>query len=188
MNEIRILHESAASSCRWCCKASLADNTDSYIRITIGRIDRIVAGFNFATLAGLNRERVRMFLRSMRKEKDLSHRTHNHYIQAIDSFCNWCVTTERLLRNPLRGLEKLNAETDVRHQFTRNPPRNGSDRLAIAPLPGACQVLATMLSKLAHQWQTSIAMSVVIFLTAMALWPPNGHHAGCGRNDASYWW
>jgi len=46
----------------------------------------------------------------------LSYRTYNHYVQAIDSFCNWCVQTKRLLSNPLRGLERLNADVDVRHK------------------------------------------------------------------------
>ncbi len=96
-------------------KESVADNSDSYVRIMTGRIDRIVAGCHFATLADLNGERVQAYLRSLRKEENLSHRTYNHYIQAIGTFCNWCVLTERLLRNPLKGLEKLNAETDVRH-------------------------------------------------------------------------
>lgn len=40
----------------------------------------------------------------------------NHYLQAIDAFCNWGVSTKRLLANPLLGLERLNNEVDVRHK------------------------------------------------------------------------
>ena len=96
-------------------EASLADNTPGYVRITMARARRIVAGCEFLKLADFNAERVQLYLRSLRQEEDMSHRTYNHYIQSLDSFCNWCVATNRLLRNPLKGLEKLNPETDVRH-------------------------------------------------------------------------
>ena len=62
----------------------------------------------------MSRRRKRFCDRSVKKI-DLSHRTYNHYVQAIDSFCNWCVSTHRLVANPLRGMERLNAETDIRH-------------------------------------------------------------------------
>lgn len=55
-------------------------------------------------------------LRAIRKSDDLGHRTYNHYVQTVDSFCNWCVSTKRLLANPLLGLERLNTEVDVRHK------------------------------------------------------------------------
>jgi integrase len=53
--------------------------------------------------------------RGMKKTADVSHRTYNYYQQAIKSCCNWCVTTERLVSNPLRGVPYLNAEVDIRH-------------------------------------------------------------------------
>jgi len=55
------------------------------------------------------------YLRSLRQTEDMSHRTCNHYREAIVSFYNWCVATGRLLQDPLKALEKLNEETDVRH-------------------------------------------------------------------------
>jgi integrase len=52
----------------------------------------------------------------MLDDKEIGHKTYNHYIQAFDSFCNWCVENDRLLGNPLRGLERLNTAVDVRHK------------------------------------------------------------------------
>jgi integrase len=96
-------------------KESLADNSPHHVKVTMLRINAVVAGGDFKCLAELTVEAVQKVLRALREKLDLSHRTYNHYVQAIDSFCNWCVDTHRLVANPLRGLERLNAETDVRH-------------------------------------------------------------------------
>ncbi len=94
---------------------SLADNSPKHVRLTMTRVRRIVAGAGFKTLADIAMEAVRTYLRSLRTSDGLGHRTYNHYIQAMDSFCNWCVSTKRLLSNPLVGLERLNNALDVRH-------------------------------------------------------------------------
>ncbi len=96
-------------------KASLQDNSAHHIKVTMLRVETIVAGCEFKKLEDFTAEAVQLVMRSLRKKLDLSHRTYNHYLQAIDSFCNWCVATHRLASNPLRGLERLNAETDIRH-------------------------------------------------------------------------
>jgi integrase len=94
---------------------SLADNSPKHCTVTMSRVNRIVEGCGFATLADIQSEPVQAYLRSLRKKtKDISPRTYNHYIQAMDSFCNWCVMTKRVLANPLLGLERLNTEVDIR--------------------------------------------------------------------------
>jgi site-specific recombinase XerC len=55
-------------------------------------------------------------LKVIRLADDLGNRTYNHYLQAIDEFGKWLVSTKRLPANPVAGIERLNAETDVRHQ------------------------------------------------------------------------
>ncbi len=95
---------------------SLADNSPKHCTVTMSRVNRIVDGCGFATLADIQSEPVQVFLRSLRKTEDISPRTYNHYIQAMDSFCNWCMMTKRLLANPLLGLERLNTEVDIRRQ------------------------------------------------------------------------
>ncbi len=95
---------------------SLADNSEKHVKLTMTRVRKIVIGSGFEKLADINEESVQKFLRRHCRENDIGHRTYNHYVQAIDSFCNWCVSTKRLASNPLIGLERRNTETDVRHQ------------------------------------------------------------------------
>jgi site-specific recombinase XerD len=94
---------------------SLGNNTGKHVDLTMYRVRRIVTGAGFKKLADVAREAVETFLRQICREDELGHRTFNHYVQAIDSFCNWCVDTNRLLKNPLRGLERRNADVDIRH-------------------------------------------------------------------------
>lgn len=94
---------------------SLSDNSPKHVRLTMTRIRKVVTGCKFTCLADFAPETVQLYLRSQRKTEKLGHKTYNHYLQALDSFCNWCVSTRRLLSNPLRGLERLNTSLDVRH-------------------------------------------------------------------------
>lgn len=94
---------------------SLSDNTSKYVKLTMSRVRRIVKGCEFATLSALDGEKVQSFLRSLSKDDDLGARTYNHYLQAFDTFCNWCVVTKRLLCNPILALERMNTAVDVRH-------------------------------------------------------------------------
>ncbi len=81
----------------------------------MARIRRIVTGCEFSSIGCIESEPVQIFLRRMRREEGIGHRTYNHYLQAMDAFCNWCVSTKRMLGNPFVGLERLNTAIDVRH-------------------------------------------------------------------------
>jgi integrase len=96
-------------------EASLSDNTGKHVKLTMTRVRRIAAGAAFEKLSDIDGEPVQVYLRALRKEEDLGHRTYNHYLQAMDAFCNWCVLTKRLIANPILGLERLNTAVDVRH-------------------------------------------------------------------------
>jgi integrase/recombinase XerD len=93
---------------------SLAANTPKYIKLTMGRVRRIVDGCGFTALAAIDADEVQDFLTELQEAEDLGHRTYNHYLQAMDAFCNWCVP-KRMLCNPILGLERLNTAVDVRH-------------------------------------------------------------------------
>lgn len=95
---------------------SLTDNTPKHIRLTMTRIRRIVNDAEITNINGITVDKVAATLRKIRKDDDLGHRTYNHYVQAVDGFCNWLVTSGRADRNPLASLERLNAEVDVRHK------------------------------------------------------------------------
>ena len=109
-------------------KESISDNTSKYVKLVMARIRRIVAGCEFSSLSQIEPEPVQTFLRELRREEDIGHRTYNHYLQAMDAFCNWCVVTKRMLSNPLTGLERLNTAVDVRH------PRRALTAVEVAAL------------------------------------------------------
>ncbi len=94
---------------------SLSDNSPQYVKLTMGQVRRTIEGCGFKTLADIEPEAVQKYLRSRRKDEKTGHRTYNQYLQAFGTFCNWCVTTRRLLTNPMLGVETLNTAVDVRH-------------------------------------------------------------------------
>jgi integrase len=95
---------------------SLTDNSPKHVTLTMSRVRRVIEGCESLKLADIEAEAVVTWLRSIRRSEGIGHRTYNHYVQAINSFCNWCVSTKRLRSNPLVGIDRLNPETDVRHQ------------------------------------------------------------------------
>ncbi len=95
---------------------SLGNATPKHANLTMTRVRRVVEGCRLRSIAGIEREAVEAFLRQLRADEDLGARTYNHYVQAFDAFCKWLVASKRLAANPLAGLERLNAEVDVRHK------------------------------------------------------------------------
>jgi len=91
-------------------------NTQKHVKLIMGRIVRVVEGCGFTTLGDLDATEVEGYLTMLSKKKGFGHRTYNHYLQAVDAFCNWLVSRRRLRENPIIGIPRLNANTDVRHQ------------------------------------------------------------------------
>lgn len=96
-------------------KQSLGEKSSQYILHTISRLKKIMDGCRFSTLADLNKQAVVGFMQTLRKKENLGPRTNNHYLQAIDVFCNWCVEQELLVTNPISRIKRMNVEVDVRH-------------------------------------------------------------------------
>ena len=84
--------------------------------MTISRIEKVIAKGKFKDLAGMTHEKVEITVSDLRKEKKLSPKTYNHYLQAIDSAGNWLKLTRRTESNPFRGIERMNTEIDIRHK------------------------------------------------------------------------
>jgi integrase len=95
---------------------SLENTTPKHQKLTMTRVRRLVEACGFKTIGELNAEKVEEALKAVRREDDLGARTYNHYLQAMDEFGKWLVASKRLLMNPIAGIERLNAETDVRHK------------------------------------------------------------------------
>ncbi len=95
---------------------SMANNTPKHRKLTMTRVTKVIEGCGFLTLAEMDGEKVVDWLNEFREEEDIGARTYNHYLQAADAFGKWLAATKRLPGNPLIGMERLNAETDVRHK------------------------------------------------------------------------
>ena len=90
-------------------------NSQKHVKLTLSRIRKIISGCEFEFLRDLSADDVETFLTDLRDEDNIGYRTYNHYLQAIDGWCNWMISRRRLDRNPLVGIPRLNAALDVRH-------------------------------------------------------------------------
>jgi len=77
------------------------------------QLNRLVEDCGFSRLADIDRDAM---VRWMNRAEDegMSARTRNTYRAAIVAFCNWCVETDRLVANPLKGLCKADVRSDRR--------------------------------------------------------------------------
>ncbi len=96
-------------------RRSMDNTTPKHQQLTMTRVTRLVEASGAKTLADLDAEKVENCLKELRRADDLGARTYNHYLQAIDEFGKWLVSSKRLTINPVAGIERLNAETDIRH-------------------------------------------------------------------------
>jgi site-specific recombinase XerC len=95
---------------------SLDETTPKHRKLTMTRVRRLIEASGTQTIGELEAERIEDALKSIRRAEDLGNRTYNHYLQAVDEFGKWLVSSKRLPTNPVAGIDRLNAETDVRHQ------------------------------------------------------------------------
>jgi integrase len=96
-------------------RRSMDNTTPKHQKLTMTRVKRLVEASGAKTLADLDAEKVEEALKEIRRAEDLGARTYNHYLQAIDEFGKWLVSSKRLTINSVAGIDRLNAETDVRH-------------------------------------------------------------------------
>lgn len=93
------------------------DNSPKHVTQTVNRIKRVFETAEIARPADIDFITVETVLREMVESKEIGHKTHNHYLQAIDQFCKWLCSGQRqvLPKNPVAGMQRLNTEVDVRH-------------------------------------------------------------------------
>ena len=96
---------------------SRGDNTEKHVKLTVGRIRRILDEASITKPAEIDFDSVEQVLREMVEQGEVGHKTYNHYLQAMDQFCKWLSHGQRkiLPHNPISGMERLNTEVDVRH-------------------------------------------------------------------------
>ena len=100
----------------------------------MGRIRRIIEGCEWEKIGDLNADDVEGFILEYQEEVDLSNRTYNHYLQAIDSFGNWLAHPKRRIvqSNPFAGIPRRNSEVDIRHARRALTPKEFASLLKAA--------------------------------------------------------
>jgi len=89
--------------------------TENHRKDTGRYLKRLAADCSFGTLADLRREALERWL-ATRTAEGKSARSRNAYRDAIVSFCNWCVDTNRLSVNPVAAVPKANEKADPRRK------------------------------------------------------------------------
>jgi integrase len=95
----------------------LAKGTSAtHARLVQGRLNRAAKGCGFKKLAEVDANKLASWLAEQRRtSKRFSNQTSNFYLDCFKSLCNWLVEHERLPRNPLASLKRINVEIDRRH-------------------------------------------------------------------------
>lgn len=91
-------------------------NSEKHAKQTLARIRRIIDEAAIDSIGQLTLDGVESAIGQIVDDDDLGPKTYNHYAQAINGFCNWLIATKHLSMNPLVGMQRMNAETDVRHR------------------------------------------------------------------------
>ena len=109
-------------------------NTPKHVKLTLSRVRRVIVGCEWTKLGEMSADEAEAFMQEFQEDEDVSNRTYNHYLQAIDSFGNWLASPKRkvLPSNPLAGIPRLNAEVDVRHERRALSPEEFAKLLAAA--------------------------------------------------------
>lgn len=94
---------------------SLKKTSPKHVKLVMSRVRRIVLDAGIESTADIDIDAVEEVLQERLATGEIGFRTYNHYIQAIDSFCNWMVP-KRMQHNPLQGMKRLNAQEDIRHE------------------------------------------------------------------------
>ena len=91
-------------------------STEKHVSQTIKRIETLLKGCEFEHLRDLDAHKVTTWLAEQREHaKRFSVQTSNFYGDMVKAFGNWLVTNDRIARNPLASLRRLNVEVDRRH-------------------------------------------------------------------------
>ncbi len=91
-------------------------NTNKHAAQTISRIKGLLEGCAFHRLRDLDALKVATWLAAQRQtSKRFSAQTSNFYGDVARAFCAWLVTNDRIARNPLALLRRVNIAVDRRH-------------------------------------------------------------------------
>ena len=95
--------------------------TERHRSETMMQVRRIVDTASWQTPTDIRSSDVTRFLNALR-DQGRSAQTNNHYLKSVKHFTKWLHTENRISRDPLLNLKRLNVQTDRRH-----------DRRALSP-------------------------------------------------------
>ncbi len=91
-------------------------STQKHVDQTVRRIEALCEGCGFRHLPDIDALKVVAWLAQRRRtENRFSTQTSNFYQDLAKGFCEWLVVHERIPKNPLATLRRLNVATDRRH-------------------------------------------------------------------------
>jgi len=93
---------------------SASGATEKHSIAVFGYIQTIFRETGTIYIQSLSRDAVNDWIVAEKQSGKRSFGTINQYVAALNAFLNWAVSTERLVKNPLRGMKKLNVELDRR--------------------------------------------------------------------------
>jgi len=95
---------------------SLEKRTAKYRKLVVSRVKLVVETAKFKSLADVTAYSAEAAIQEISREQDSGHQTFNHYVDACNAFGNWLKRkAKRVAVNPFDGIDKLNAQEDVRH-------------------------------------------------------------------------
>ena len=95
-------------------KMVAAGNTPKHIKATNNGILLVCEATGIDSLTDIRRETIERWIADEVEKKNLAPRTINGYLTAIKSFVQYLVDIELLPKHPLKSVQKLNHEIDVR--------------------------------------------------------------------------
>ncbi len=90
--------------------------TEKHVNQTLSRIRKLIEGCQINLLMDIDATKVAVWLSDRRMtSKRFSAQTSNFYLDGLKYFCNWLVTHDRMQKNPVSKLNRVNIEIDQRH-------------------------------------------------------------------------
>ena len=126
------------------------------------RIERLQRDCRLTRLGDISAADIQNWL-SLARDKGLSARTRNSYLEALKAFLNWCVKTKRFLANPLKEIAKADEKTDRRLVRRRSRLKKSRD---------CCTHHAgdRWPSKVENRWQLNLPKAELFISPSSCLW------------------
>ena len=90
------------------------DVTERHVTESPVQLRKLAKASRWLAVADITAADVTKFLNALRA-KGRGVQTYNHYLKAFKHFTRWLEREQRIARNPLTHLSRLNAKTDIRH-------------------------------------------------------------------------